>query len=252
MARLDAAAHFDPTLILDVTTSHRLSVANREQATAASAVIDREVAVVRARSEFSIIEDRPVLVILMRLLKLGKNFCLIHDHCVGAKVHGFQAVFRNKLCQDLVWKTSYCQPLLPDQGKPGRASARLAVNLLTVRPISAFVTQMNIPDPSFFDRRRRVGWTAMVCVCVAIVGFATEGNECVWAAAAMRIGFVLGALWLCFPTKTRPAAWAVLTRPRLIALVIGALFWSRIKYALPFLAIAGIVFWFIRPRGKRG
>ena len=252
MARLDAAAHFDPTLILDVTTSHRLSVANREQATAGSTVVDRDAAVVRTRSEFSIILDRPISVILLRLLKLGKNFCLIHDHCVGAKVHCFEAVSRIKLCQAFVWKTSYCPPLMPDQGKPGRASARLAVNLLNVRPLSAFVTQMNIPDPSYFDRRRRVGWTAMVCGCVAVFGFATEGNECVWAAAAMRIGFVMGALWLCFPTKTRPAAWAVLTKGRLVAIVIGALFWSRIKYALPFLAIAGIVLWFIRPREKRG
>ena len=38
----------------------------------------------------------------------------------------------------------------------------------------------------------------------------------------MRIGIVLGALWLCFPTATRPAAWTILTRGRLITLVIGA------------------------------
>lgn len=111
---------------------------------------------------------------------------------------------------------------------------------------------MNIPDPSIFDRRRRVGWTAIVCICVAVVGFATTEENLVWAAAAMRIGFVLGALWLCFPTKTRPAAWAVLTQGRLAALVIGALLWPRIKSAIPFLAIVAILLWFIRPRGKRG
>jgi len=111
---------------------------------------------------------------------------------------------------------------------------------------------MKTPDPSHIDRRRRVGWTALVCLCVAVAGFATEGKACIWAAAAMRIGFVLGALWLCFPTKTRPAAWAALTQGRLVALVLGALFWSRIKYALPFLALAGILIWVIRPRGKQG
>ena len=189
---------------------------------------------------------------LLRLGQLDKYSCLIHDHCVGAMVHGLQAVFRNKLCQAFGWKTSYWPPLLPDQGKPGRPSARLDVILVESPSIYEVVAQMNTPQPPFFDRRRRVGWAALVCVCVAVVGFATEGKECVWAAAAMRIGFVLGALWLCFPTKTRPAAWAVLTQRRLVAIVIGALFWSRIKYALPFLAIAGIVLWFIRPRGKRG
>ena len=111
---------------------------------------------------------------------------------------------------------------------------------------------MSIPDPTLIDRRRRVGWTVLICSCIAAAGLATEGRDCVWAAAAMRIGFVLGALWLCFPTKTRPAAWAVLTQGRLVALVLGALFWSRVKYALPFLAIAAIVLWFIRPRGTQG
>ena len=111
---------------------------------------------------------------------------------------------------------------------------------------------MNLPDPSLIDRRRRVGWATLVCLCVAIAGFVAEGRECVWAAAAMRIGFVLGALWLCFPTETRPAAWAVLTQGRLVALVIGALLWPRIKTAMPFLAVAAIIVWFIRPRAKRG
>ena len=111
---------------------------------------------------------------------------------------------------------------------------------------------MNIPDPSPIDRRRRVGWTALACLCVAAIGLATTEENSVWAAAAMRIGLVLGALWLCFPTKTRPAAWTVLTQGRLAALVIGALLWPRIKAAVPFLAIAAIVIWFIRPRTKRG
>ncbi len=110
---------------------------------------------------------------------------------------------------------------------------------------------MNTPDPTLIERRRRVGWSVLICSCIAAAGLSTEGRDCVWAAAAMRIGFVLGALWLCFPTKTRPAAWEVLTQGRLLALVLGALFWSRVKYALPFLAIAGIVLWFIRPRGKQ-
>ena len=111
---------------------------------------------------------------------------------------------------------------------------------------------MNIPDPSPINRRRRVGWTALACLCVAAIGLATTEENSVWAAAAMRIGLVLGALWLCFPTKTRPGAWTVLTQGRLAALVIGALLWPRIKAAVPFLAIAAIVIWFIRPRTKRG
>ena len=169
-----------------------------------------------------------------------------------AKVRCFLAILASKLCQAFAWKTSYCRRLLPDQRKRGRASARLAVNVSKVRPIFTLASPMNTPDPSLIDRRRRVGWTALACLCAAFVGLATTEENSVWAAAAMRIGLVLGALWLCFPTKTRPAAWAVLTQGRLAALVIGALLWPRIKSAMPFLAIAAIVLWFIRPRGKRG
>ena len=71
MARLDAAAHFIPTLRSDLTASTWQFVVNREQATAAfviSEVIDRDDAVVRARSEFSMISDKPVSVILLRCI----------------------------------------------------------------------------------------------------------------------------------------------------------------------------------------
>jgi hypothetical protein len=110
---------------------------------------------------------------------------------------------------------------------------------------------MTNTETSLIDRRRRVGWTAVVCLCVATVGLTTSTTDNVWSAAAMRIGIVLGALWLCFPTSTRPAAWTVLTRGRLIALVIGAILMNRLKYALPFFGIAAAVIWFIRPRAKR-
>lgn len=110
---------------------------------------------------------------------------------------------------------------------------------------------MTNTDTSLIDRRRRVGWTSLICLCVAAVGLATSTTDNVWPSAALRIGIVLGALWLCFPTKTRPAAWTALTRGRLVALVIGAILMNRLKYALPFFGIAAAVIWFIRPRAKR-
>ncbi len=71
MARLDAAPHFSPTLMFNLTAATWASVVNREQETAASdksSVVDRNAAVVRARSEFSMISDKPVSVILFRCL----------------------------------------------------------------------------------------------------------------------------------------------------------------------------------------
>ena len=111
-----------------------------------------------------------------------------------AKVRCFLAILASKLCQAFAWKTSYCRRLLPDQRKRGRASARLAVNVSKVRPIFTLASPMNTPDPSLIDRRRRVGWTALACLCAAFVGLATTEENSVWAAAAMRIGLVLGAL----------------------------------------------------------
>ena len=110
---------------------------------------------------------------------------------------------------------------------------------------------MTNAEPSLIDRRRRVGWVALVCLCAAVAGLVTSTTDEFWPAAALRISIVLGALWLCFPTKTRPAAWAALTRGRIVALVIGAILMNRLKFALPFFGIAAAVIWFIRPRAKR-
>ncbi len=187
-----------------------------------------------------------------RTLQRGKIFRPIHYNYLGTNAL-FPAVFWAPNCVRLCSKK---QAIASIFCRIRENHGLLLLDLIRTAqkfcPFPYLHAPMYTPDLSLFDRRRRVGWTALVCVCMAVVGFATEGKDCVWAAAAMRIGFVLGALWLCFPTKTRPAAWAVLTQGRLVVLVIGALLWGRIKLALPFLAIAGIVLWFIRPRGKRG
>ncbi len=112
MARLDAAALFIPTLMFELTAFNGSIVVNREQATAAwipLTVVDREAAVVRARSEFSMISD------------------------CGGKGSLFPEDLARKLCQAFVGKTSYCRRLLPDQRKRERASARLGVNCSKVR-----------------------------------------------------------------------------------------------------------------------
>ena len=112
---------------------------------------------------------------------------------------------------------------------------------------------MNNAQPLLIDRRRRVGWAAIICLGVAAFGIARAETGTLWPAAALRVGIVLGALWLCFPSKTRPAAWAALTNGRMAVLVIGVWFLDRllrVKMALPFLALAGLLIWFIRPRKK--
>jgi|GEM_PF-2314098 len=68
MTRLDAAAHFK--FVIDPADAAEKLAANCEQATTAftttivvPTVIDRDAAVVRARSEFSIVAAKPVVTV---------------------------------------------------------------------------------------------------------------------------------------------------------------------------------------------
>jgi hypothetical protein len=110
---------------------------------------------------------------------------------------------------------------------------------------------MTDSEPFLINRRRRVGWITLACMVLAAVGFVTQEKEAVWPAAAMRVGIVLGALWLCLPAKTRPAAWAAMTRGRLVVIVVTAMLINRVKFMLPLLAIAGILGWLLRPKKRR-
>jgi chromate transport protein ChrA len=110
---------------------------------------------------------------------------------------------------------------------------------------------MTSPEPFLINRRRRVGWITLVCIVLAAVGFSTQPKESVWPAAAMRVGIVLGALWLCLPARTRPAAWEAITRGRLAVIILTAMLINRVKFVLPLLAIAGFLGWLLRPKKKR-
>lgn len=109
---------------------------------------------------------------------------------------------------------------------------------------------MSNTEPALMGRRRRVGWITLVCFTVAIAGLAAGYGDSAWPAAALRISIVLGAIWLCLPTKRRSAVWSSLTANRLAVIVLTAVFINRLKFLLPILVIAGIAAWIIRPRKK--
>ena len=110
---------------------------------------------------------------------------------------------------------------------------------------------MTDSEPLLINRRRRVGGITLGCIALAAVGFATQEKDSVWPAAAMRVGIVLGALWLCLPTESRPSAWAAITRGRLVVIILTAVLINRVKFILPLLAIAGILGWLLRPKKRR-
>lgn len=101
------------------------------------------------------------------------------------------------------------------------------------------------------QRRQRVGLVTIACGITAVTGFIFAPPDSVWPAAAMRIGIVFGSLWLCFPSGRRKAAWSVLTPGRLFLVAIAAWYASRLKYALPALAVLLLLLRFLRPPARR-
>ena len=104
---------------------------------------------------------------------------------------------------------------------------------------------------SLVDRRRRVGIIALACGLLSAYGLCGGYQDSAWPAACLRIGIVLGALWLCLPVSRRPSVWNGLGRGRLAVLVLLAVFVNRIKVLFPILLVIGIAVWIVRPKKRR-
>lgn len=106
-------------------------------------------------------------------------------------------------------------------------------------------------QPSLAERKLRVGLAAAGCLIAGTVGLFVGTKDSIWVAACLRVGVVLGALWLCLPVQSRSSAWKFLTREKLAVLVMIAVFFHRAKFLIPVLVIFGIIAWVVRPK-KRG
>jgi hypothetical protein len=110
---------------------------------------------------------------------------------------------------------------------------------------------MTDSDQSLIQRRRRLGWSAIGCLILAISGLTFGPRDSAWPAAAMRISIVLGAIWLVLPVKPGHRSLPKLTRSRLVVIVLTAIFINRLKFLLPVLLIAGLAAWIVRPKKRR-
>jgi hypothetical protein len=76
-----------------------------------------------------------------------------------------------------------------------------------------------------------------------------------WWAAFGRVGLVMLAFWLALPSPGRPAAWAKLSKPMLIALILAVVLVTispaARRLAIPLLAVLAIASLLLRPRAKR-
>jgi hypothetical protein len=110
---------------------------------------------------------------------------------------------------------------------------------------------VNTQHTEYAERRQRTGIATVGLLTAGIAGLIFAEPNVVWPAACLRIGIVLAALWACFPTRTRPAAWAFLRPERLIVLALILWFLPRLKPILPAVIVVLILLWFLRPRSRR-
>ncbi len=104
---------------------------------------------------------------------------------------------------------------------------------------------------AYRSQRQRVAIVASACLLAGGVGWCSSPSGTFWPAACLRIGFVFSSLWICFPSRRRPAAWAVISPLPLIIIAATAFFLPRVKGALPLVAVAAVALLILRPRRIR-
>ena len=106
-----------------------------------------------------------------------------------------------------------------------------------------------VSDDELRKKRGFVGLFAVVCIAGA-GGLEFVSASDGFQAALLRVGLLLGAFWLAFPTKNRPAAWANVSWLTVGVLVMLAVLIPRFRYALPVLLIGTAIGWLVRPRRR--
>jgi hypothetical protein len=105
-------------------------------------------------------------------------------------------------------------------------------------------------------RKLIVGIVGLVCLATAagLFFFTADGLESPAMAVAMRLGIMLGALWLALPSQGESIAWQK-TIPIIVTVIVVLAFFARsakvLAYAIPIAIVVGIVLAFIRPRTNR-
>ena len=73
-----------------------------------------------------------------------------------------------------------------------------------------------------------------------------------WWAGFGRIGLLMFALWIALPSNNRPAAWANISKPMLVGLLLAVVLVAvRPWLAIPLLALLAITSLILRPRARR-
>jgi hypothetical protein len=103
--------------------------------------------------------------------------------------------------------------------------------------------------------RPLVGVLTLACLVAAAAVWAfgaSQKDAPLWIAGFLRVGILLGALWLALPTASRAPAWANVSPWTLVGLLLMIYLVGRYKWAMiPVLVTVATIGFFLRPREKR-
>ncbi len=111
-------------------------------------------------------------------------------------------------------------------------------------------------DSPLAVRKLIVGVIALICLGTAagLWIFADEPGKNPVTSVTMRLGIMLGALWLALPRQGENLAWEKCL-PAVVAVIVVLSFvrgsWRILIYAIPAAIVVGIAAAFLRPRSKR-
>jgi hypothetical protein len=111
-------------------------------------------------------------------------------------------------------------------------------------------------DSPMAVRKLLVGIIALACLATAagLWIFTDEPGKNPVTSVTMRLGIMLGALWLALPKQGEHLAWEKCL-PGVVAVIVVLSFvrgsWRFLIYAVPAAIVVGIAAAFLRPRSKR-
>ncbi len=101
------------------------------------------------------------------------------------------------------------------------------------------------------QRKRRVGIAAALSLIAGGAGLWFADETSFWPAALVRVGIVLGALWLTVSASPGRFGWQKLSREKLGLIILIAAFFRWIKVLIPALLVIAILIWVVRPKARR-
>lgn len=107
-------------------------------------------------------------------------------------------------------------------------------------------------DHKIAVNRTLAGILAVGCLVAGAVILAVRGIDDAIAAAFVRVGLMLGALWCALPTRNRDAAWANVSPLTVLVVLVAVIVFARnLRVLLPIAIGLAAVGYFLRPRNRR-